>query len=443
MSRCPFHFFSKKSGGTATGSSDLLSQAKLKGTGILDVGADLEMDQQVRMIGLTQEDMWVLHAVQPLITEHIDEIVETFYQSVLDVQSLKKIIEDQSTVERLRQTLREHLIEMFSGQVDADFIAKRLRIAEVHQRIGLAPKWYMGAFQNLQNAFLQLIHTNFPLGQNSLQLITVVSKLLNFEQQLVLEAYEQENERQKQMQYQRVKMEVISKISDVSEELSALTQQTSTSVRELMLNSSEVQHSFRHSFDKSRETQEMALRGHAKIQDLEQRMETITASAQMMENSVGQLSESARQIQTIAVSVQEIANQTKLLSLNASIEAARTGEQGRGFAVVAGEVQKLSDDTKHTVSRISDLIAHSNRITGTVAGAIHEVRALVENGQKEASEARHVFDGITESMRSSLNETERVKSEMGSLGEIIDLIGSSTVKVTESADALNKAANHL
>ncbi|WP_068775682.1 globin-coupled sensor protein [Paenibacillus sp. FJAT-26967] len=443
MSRCPFHFFSKKSGGTATGSSELLSQAKQKGTGVLDVGADLEMGQQVRMIGLTQEDMLVLRAVQPLIAEHIDVIVEAFYQSVLNVQSLKKIIEDQSTVERLRQTLREHLIEMFSGRVDADFIAKRLRIAEVHQRIGLAPKWYMGAFQNLQNAFLQLIHNLFPHGQDSLQLITVVSKLLNFEQQLVLEAYEQENERQKQMQYQRIKNEVKSKISDVSEELSALTQQTSTSVRELISSSGEVQNSFRHSFDKSRETQQMALRGHAKIRDLEQRMETITSGAQMMEKSVGQLSESARQIQTIAVSVQEIANQTKLLSLNASIEAARAGEQGRGFAVVAGEVQKLSDDTKHTVSRISDLIAHSNRITGTVAGAIHEVRALVESGQKEASEARQVFDGITESMRSSLNETERVKSEMGSLGEIIDLIGSSTVKVTESADALNKAANHL
>ncbi|MFF2482245.1 methyl-accepting chemotaxis protein [Paenibacillus sp. NPDC058071] len=82
-------------------------------------------------------------------------------------------------------------------------------------------------------------------------------------------------------------------------------------------------------------------------------VETSGRSADRMRN----LNEQAEQINGISALVGEIAEQTHLLALNASIEAAHAGEHGSGFAVVAGEVKKLAEQSAGAVSSIKGLIA--------------------------------------------------------------------------------------
>ncbi len=66
--------------------------------------------------------------------------------------------------------------------------------------------------------------------------------------------------------------------------------------------------------------------------------------------------ESVSQIQEFAISIQSISSKTNMLSLNASIEAARSGEAGRGFAVVANQMSKLAGDTKTASAKILELL---------------------------------------------------------------------------------------
>lgn len=66
--------------------------------------------------------------------------------------------------------------------------------------------------------------------------------------------------------------------------------------------------------------------------------------------------ESVAQIQEFAISIQSISSKTNMLSLNASIEAARSGEAGRGFAVVANQMSKLAGDTKTASAKILELL---------------------------------------------------------------------------------------
>ncbi|PMY00788.1 hypothetical protein C1Y18_35225, partial [Pseudomonas sp. MPR-R5A] len=84
----------------------------------------------------------------------------SFYSTIFQVPELEKIIHEQSTVDRLRTTLKDHIIDLFSGKIDDRFFEKRLKVAKVHYRIGLRPEWYMGAFQNLLESLMKLINEN-------------------------------------------------------------------------------------------------------------------------------------------------------------------------------------------------------------------------------------------------------------------------------------------
>ncbi|BBI31019.1 globin-coupled sensor protein [Cohnella abietis] len=409
---------------------------------LIDV-SNQQLTTQLKMIDLTSEDLRIIHAIQPMIVEHIDEIIEAFYTTIVDVSVLKNIIIEHSTVERLRGTLKQHIIEIFSGRINSEYIQKRLRIAEVHQRIGLEPKWYIGSFQNLQNTFLKIIHHYAQDNQQSLTYGKAITKLLNFEQQLVIEAYEKQNIEQMERYNKQIREEVKHKIGLVSQELAALTEQTSASTEQLIASSSHVNESFLHSANMAQASRQLALIGSEKISDLKRRIESIYQRSLQMESSVAQLILSSEQISSIVRIVQQISGQTKLLSLNAGIEAARAGKHGAGFAVVAGEVKKLSEDSSKAVKQISELVQLSNAHTQEVVQSIEEVKHLVELGQHESEQTRERFDHILLSLESSMNEMNKVELELEELVRVIEEVGSSTTKVASSAEDLNAATQNF
>lgn len=157
-----------------------------------------EVLSQIQMINMTSKDLELIAKLRPVVVSQIDRITSSFYEAILDVDSLKQTVTKFTTVERLRQTLSNHLIEMFAGKIDSAFIEKRLKIAMVHQKIGLPPKWYMGSFQNLLNTLLQIIHEQSSILLETEGLREAVTKLLSFEQQIVLEAYENQNRLEEQ-----------------------------------------------------------------------------------------------------------------------------------------------------------------------------------------------------------------------------------------------------
>lgn len=95
-----------------------------------------EVLAQLNMINLTQKDLELIAGLRPVVVEQIEQITASFYEAILHVDSLKEIITSHTTVNRLRQTLSSHLIEMFDGRIDEAFVEKRMRIAMVHQKSG-------------------------------------------------------------------------------------------------------------------------------------------------------------------------------------------------------------------------------------------------------------------------------------------------------------------
>lgn len=82
----------------------------------------------------------------------------------------------------------------------------------------------------------------------------------------------------------------------------------------------------------------------------------VTENQSILNNEIQNVKGLSNEINDILGYIKDIANQTKMLGLNAAIEAARVGELGKGFGVVATEIRKLSESSKETTSSIADLI---------------------------------------------------------------------------------------
>lgn len=405
--------------------------------------SDREILEQMRMIGLEKDDLINIHAVQPLIKENIEKLVHAFYQTILQVHHLKQIIEEHSSIDRLRSTLHKHLVEMFDGKIDNQFLEKRMRVAKVHFHIGLEPKWYLSAFQNLQNSMMEIVYDNFENKNEQRIIIHAITKILNFEQQLVLEAYDNENMKQREKENERVKEELKLKITEISEELVALAEQTSASVQTLITNSNEVNGTVSKNRDQATSTQEMARQGQERMQILANKISSISTNTEDVDKMVGRLNQSFKQISEFVNLVQDIADQTNLLSLNSAIEAARAGEHGRGFAVVANEVRKLAEQTKKSISEIQSIVSTSNNYMKEVVDSLEGVQSVVKEGRNESASTSEAFNNIVVSMDDSLTGVKNVDQKIKHLIEIIQEIGVATSKVTESAETLNDTANHL
>ena len=138
-------------------------------------------------------------------------------------------------------------------------------------------------------------------------------------------------------------------------------------------------------------------------------MNQIDGSMTKIETEIKRLEEIAKQIEQIFGIVTGIAEQTNLLSLNASIESARAGEHGKGFAVVANEVRKLSEDTKKTVSTVSELVNNTNSQIAIVSQHIADVNLLVTDSKEKMTQINSLFDDIVSSMNLSKTKTEKLK----------------------------------
>nr|WP_232732331.1 globin-coupled sensor protein [Bacillus sp. mrc49] len=397
---------------------------------------------QVDMIHLTIADLCIIRSMQEEVKGHLTEIVDNFYRNLENEPSLMKIISDNSSVERLKKTLHRHMFEMFSGTINDAYIKQRYVIAHVHVRIGLQPKWYMSAFQDLLQSVIIHVLSNLKDMDQYQNNILAVTKIFNLEQQIVLEAYELENEKIRQENLE-AKETIKRQVNHNAEELAAISEETS-SATQLMANKVSEIHGF------TEKGSEIAIQAEGKsnegvalLQGLEKRLMRTQEQMQIIAKDMEQLSKTSKEIERIVTIITTIAEQTNLLALNAAIEAARAGENGKGFAVVAGEVRKLSENTKDSVSEVVKLVSGIAHFTDIMNASISLVSGEITKGTKQGEETGLFFTDIAKAMLSVKEQNIKTTKEMTELSAIFDEINEAFNQVAVSSDQLTEMTMNL
>jgi methyl-accepting chemotaxis protein len=178
--------------------------------------------------------------------------------------------------------------------------------------------------------------------------------------------------------------------------------------------------------------------------------ESAVKQAQQTDERIGKLSRAAQQIGDVVKLITAIAEQTNLLALNATIEAARAGEAGRGFAVVASEVKSLASQTAKATDEISSHILGMQDATKESVAAIKEIGSTISQISDIAStiataveQQSSATQEIANNVQNVAQGTEEVANNISQVNSGAAETGAASAEVLDSAQTLSTESARL
>ncbi|HLL03421.1 MAG TPA: protoglobin domain-containing protein [Myxococcaceae bacterium] len=149
-----------------------------------------EWERRKRFVGFGPDDELVLSELHLVAKTYADQVMDELYTRWLQFDELREFFQAPGTLARVKQLQRQYFIRLTSGSYGPEYVEDRLNIGRVHRRVGLSPRWYMGAYSIYMQVVFPRVLAAFEYDRRKReQAISALLKLIALDQELALLVY--------------------------------------------------------------------------------------------------------------------------------------------------------------------------------------------------------------------------------------------------------------
>lgn len=243
----------------------------------------------------------------------------------------------------------------------------------------------------------------------------------------------------------------------ISQQQASTTQETNTTMEELGSSCKLTAEQAESTAIGAQKILDLSREGQQKMKEMVQGMQTLKEKEDNIAQRILHLSEQTSKIGDITYLVSDFANETKMLAMNAAVEAVRAGEHGKGFSVLSVEIRKLADESKRSAERISDLVTEIQKDTNDTVMATEDGTKTVETGSQLAKATSETFQSVSSAIEEAAENAKQISlnvqhqataakqviEAMGTLNQGATVASTGISQVKTGIETLKDAAHKL